>query len=158
MLTAATLAMTLGTHAWLGIPLNQISRLGPLVVFVIALADGIHVVSIYAQELSRGMNKTAAMIRSLQVNLRPVTLATITTTMGFLSLNYSSSPAIFGFGNIIAIGVVWAFVLTFTLLPTMILLLPTHKVPKPLGVGGFIQWMTRLVERRHRSCIGAVGH
>ena len=151
MLTAATLAMTLGTHAWLGIPLNQISRLGPLVVFVIALADGIHVVSIYAQELSRGMNKTAAMIRSLQVNLRPVTLATITTTMGFLSLNYSSSPAIFGFGNIIAIGVIWAFVLTFTLLPTMILLLPTHKVPKPLGVGGFIQWMTRLVERRHRS-------
>ncbi|HCY03860.1 MAG TPA: hypothetical protein DHU16_00290 [Gammaproteobacteria bacterium] len=151
VLTATTLAMTLGTHAWLGIPLNQISRLGPLVVFIIALADGIHVVSIYAQELNKGLGKISAMIRSLQINLRPVTLATITTTMGFLSLNYSSSPAIYGFGNIIAIGVIWAFVLTFTLLPTLILLLPMHKVPKPLAVGGFISWMTRLVEKRHRA-------
>ena len=150
VLTATTLAMTLGTHAWLGIPLNQISRLGPLVVFIIALADGIHVVSIYAQELHKGLDRVAAMTRSLQINLRPVTLATITTTMGFLSLNFSSSPAIFGFGNIIAMGVIWAFVLTFTLLPTLILLLPMHKVPKPLGVGGFIRWMTQLVEKHHQ--------
>ena len=149
VLTAATLTMTLGTHAWLGIALNQISRLGPLVVFVIALADGIHLVSVYAQELNKGLSKTDAMIQSVKINLRPVTLATVTTTMGFLSLNYCSSPAIYGFGNIIAIGVVWAFVLTFTLLPGLILLLPMHKVPKPLAVGGFIGWMTRLVEVRH---------
>ncbi|MEC8480680.1 MAG: MMPL family transporter [Pseudomonadota bacterium] len=149
VLTAATLVMTLGTHAWLGIALNQISRLGPLVVFVIALADGIHVVSVYAQELNKGLSKTAAMAQSLKINLRPVSLATVTTTMGFLSLNYCSSPAIYGFGNIIAIGVIWAFVLTFTLLPGLILLLPMDKVPKPLAVGGFIGWITRLVEARH---------
>ena len=151
LLTAGTLLMTLGTHAWLGIPLNQVSRLGPLVVMVIALADGIHIVSIYAQELSKGQNKIAAMIRSLQTNLRPVTLATITTIMGFLSLNFSSSPAIYGFGNIIAIGVMWAFLLTFTLLPSLILMLPTSNVLKPLAVTGFISWMTRLVEKHHRA-------
>jgi predicted RND superfamily exporter protein len=151
LLTAGTLLMTLGTHAWLGIPLNQVSRLGPLVVMVIALADGIHIVSIYAQELSKGQNKIAAMIRSLQTNLRPVTLATITTIMGFLSLNFSSSPAIYGFGNIIAIGVMWAFLLTFTLLPSLVLILPTSNVLKPLAVTGFINWMTRLVEKHHRA-------
>ena len=118
---------------------------------VIALADGIHIVSIYAQELSKGQNKIAAMIRSLQTNLRPVTLATITTIMGFLSLNFSSSPAIYGFGNIIAIGVMWAFLLTFTLLPSLILMLPTSNVLRPLAVTGFISWMTRLVEKHHRA-------
>ena len=105
VLTAVTLAVTLGSHALLGIPLNQISRLGPLVVAVIAMADGIHIVSVYAQGLLRGLDKESAMVESLNINFTPIALATITTTMGFLSLNFSSAPTIYGFGIIIAIGV-----------------------------------------------------
>ena len=90
VLTAITLAVTLGSHALLGIPLNQISRLGPLVVAVIAMADGIHIVSVYAQGLLRGLDKESAMVESLNINFTPIALATITTTMGFLSLNFSS--------------------------------------------------------------------
>ena len=75
-------------------------------------------------------------------------LATITTAMGFLSLNYCSSPGIYGFGNIVAIGVCWAYVITLTVLPTLILLLPTNKVPKPLGVRTFISNVSQLVAHR----------
>ena len=82
VLTAITLAVTLGSHALLGIPLNQISRLGPLVVAVIAMADGIHIVSVYAQGLLRGLDKESAMVESLNINFTPIALATITTTMG----------------------------------------------------------------------------
>ncbi|MEQ9450428.1 MAG: MMPL family transporter [Pseudomonadales bacterium] len=144
----ATIALTVGTYGWLGIPLNQISSLGPLVVLVIAIADGIHIVSVYAQGLHAGMNRIEAMRDSMRINIQPITLATITTSMGFLSLNYCSSPGIYGFGNIIAIGVCWAFVVTLTLLPMLILLLPTNKVPKPLGVKHFIEWVTELVATR----------
>ncbi len=144
----ATIGLTVGTWGWLGIPFNQISSLGPLVVLVVAIADGIHIVSVYAQGLHRGLDKFAAMRDSLRINVQPVTLATITTAMGFLSLNYSSSPGIYGFGNIIAIGVVWAFITTMTMLPAIILLLPTNKVPQPLGVRGFIATIDRLVETR----------
>ena len=78
--------------------------------------------------------------------------------MGFLSLNFSSAPTIYGFGNIIAIVVCWAFVFTIMLLPTMILLMPVHRVPKPLGVGAFISAMTRLVETRERTLFwGSLG-
>lgn len=158
VLTAVTLVVTLGTHAWLGIPLNQISRLGPLVVAVIAMADGIHIVSVYAQGLLRGLDKESAMIESLNINFRPIALATITTTMGFLSLNFSSAPTIYGFGNIIAIGVCWAFVFTVMLVPAMVLLLPVHRVPKPLGIGGFIAVMTRIAEYRERPVFwGSIG-
>jgi predicted RND superfamily exporter protein len=158
VLTAVTLAVTLGSHALLGIPLNQISRLGPLVVAVIAMADGIHIVSVYAQGLLRGLDKESAMVESLNINFTPIALATITTTMGFLSLNFSSAPTIYGFGNIIAIGVCWAFVFTIMLLPTMILLMPVNRVPKPLGVGTFISAMTRLVETRERTLFwGSLG-
>jgi len=143
-----TIGMTVGSVGWAQIPFNQISSMGPLVVLMIATAHGVHLVSIYAQGLHRSLDKLAAMRESLVVNIQPVTLATVTTAMGFLSLNYCSSPGIYGFGNIVAIGVVWAYLLTLTLLPALILILPTRKIPRPLGVRGFIAGVGGLVARR----------
>ncbi len=153
VLAFLTIGLTVGTYGWLDIPFNQISALGPLVVFVIAIADGIHVVSVYVQGLHRGLDRFTAMRESLVINIQPVTLATITTGMGFLCLNYSSSPGIYGFGNIVAIGVVWAFILTFTLLPALVLWLPTHKIPKELGVQSFIAYTRNLVETRGKELL-----
>ena len=140
-----TIGLAVGTYGWADIPFNQISTMGPLVVFVIAIADGIHIVSIYAQGLNKGLDKLTAMRESLAVNVQPITLATLTTAMGFLSLNYCSSPGIYGFGNVVAVGVCWAFVVTLALLPTLALLVPVKTAPKPLGVKGFIDWVSRLV-------------
>jgi len=144
----ATIGLTVGVVGWAEIPFNQISLMGPLVVIMIAMADGIHIVSIYVQGLHKSLSKLEAMRQSLQVNIQPISLATVTTAMGFLSLNYCSSPGIYGFGNVVALGVCWAYVVTLTLLPTLILLLPTNKVPKPLGVHGFISAVSRLVAKR----------
>ena len=144
----ATVGLTVGTYGWLKIPFNQISNMGPLVVLTIAMADSVHIVSVYLQGLRRSLGKLDAMRESLAINFQPVTLATITTAMGFLCLNYCSSPGIYGFGNVVAIGVCWAFVVTFTLLPALVLLIPIRKVPEPLGVSGFIGGVSRLVERR----------
>ena len=148
LIAFATIALTVGTYGWLGIPFNQISNLGPLVVFVVAIAHGIHLVSIYAQGLHEGLDKRTAMRESLSINLQPVTLATITTAMGFLSLNYCTSPGIYGFGNIVAIGVVWAYILSLSLLPTIILLMPVSRTPRPLGIRSFIDAVSRLVATR----------
>jgi hypothetical protein len=147
-MAALSVVATIGTYGWLDIPFNQISTLGPMVVVVIAIADGIHLLSIYAQGLHKGMTKLAAMHESLRVNIQPITLATITTTMGFLSLNYSSSPGIYGFGNIIAIGVIWAYVVTLAILPALTLFMPTNKIPKPLGITEFINAVIKLVTTR----------
>ena len=144
----ATIGLSVGTWGWLGIPFNQISSLGPIVVLVIAIAGGIHIVSVYGQGLAQSMTRLDAMRHSLSVNLQPVTLAAITTSMGFLSLNYSSSPGIYGFGNVIALGTWWAYVVTLCLLPALIMLLPTNKIPRPLGVQGFIRWVRREVDVR----------
>jgi predicted RND superfamily exporter protein len=143
-----TIALTVGTVGWAEVSFNQISLMGPIVVLMIAMADGIHIVSIYVQGLHNSLSKLEAMRQSLMINFQPVTLATITTAMGFLSLNYCSSPGIYGFGNVVAVGVCWAYLVTLTLLPTLILLLPTRKVPKPLGVRELIAAVGRLVEKR----------
>ena len=146
-----TIIVTVGTHALLDIPLNQISRLGPAVAGIVAFADGIHVLSVYAQKILRGTDRKQALIESININFRPIALATVTTTMGFLSLNLSSAPAIYGFGNIVAIGVIWAFFFTVFLLPAMILLIPARSIAKPLGVSAFIEGVLRLVARREKT-------
>ena len=139
------IGLTIGTYGWAQIPFNQISNMGPLVVFMIAMADSIHIVSVYLQGLQKNLSKAAALRQSLAVNVQPVTLATVTTAMGFLSLNYCSSPGIYGFGNVVAIGVCWAYLVTLTLLPALIMLVPVRKIPQPLGVRGFIAVVGRLV-------------
>ncbi|MFP6654794.1 MAG: MMPL family transporter, partial [Myxococcota bacterium] len=87
-----TIALTVGTVGWAKVPFNQISTMAPLVVVMIAMADGIHIVSIYVQGLHNSLGKIEAMRQSLAANVQPITLTTITTAMGFLSLNYCSSP------------------------------------------------------------------
>ena len=140
--------LTIGTVGWSGFAFNQISNMGPLVVLTIAMAHGIHIISIYLQGLHEGLSKLEALEQSLRLNLQPVTLATVTTAMGFLSLNYCSSVGIYGFGNAVAMGVVWAYLVTLTLLPALIMWVPTRRIPRPLGVRGMIRRVSDLVTQR----------
>ncbi len=144
----ASVALAVGSYGWLGIAFNQISNLGPIVVFVVAIAHGIHLVSVYAQGLHEGRDRESAMRESLAINLQPVSLATLTTAIGFLSLNYCTSPGIYGFGNVVAIGVLWAYVLSLAVLPAIILALPTAKTPRALGIVKFIDTVKGWVANR----------
>ena len=153
VIAAASSISATATFAWLQIPFNSISNFGPLVVTVVALAHGVHVVSVFVQELSQGRSKIQAMKESVRVNLQPVALATVTTMMGFLSLNYCSSPGIYEFGNVIAVGVAWAFFFTFALLPALILLFPVSRIPKPLGTQRFISAIQGLVASKSRVAL-----
>ena len=143
-----SIMLTVGTVGWTGLAFNQISNMGPLVVLTIAMADGIHLVSVYLQGLHKGLEKEEALRQSMQLNFAPISLATLTTAMGFLSLNYCSSAGIYGFGNVVALGVVWAYVVTLAILPALITLIPVRKVPKPLGVRSLMAGVGRLVAER----------
>ena len=110
-------ACTVGTVNYLGFSFNNISIIAPLVVILIAVANSVHIISIYKQALTSGMGRLAAMEHSLSYNFQPVSLAALTTAIGFSSLNMTSSPAIQDFGQIVAVGIVFAYGLTFTMLP-----------------------------------------
>jgi uncharacterized protein len=119
-----TVVMTVGTLGWLKLSFNTISVMAPLVVVSIAVADSVHIISIFRQNLQAGDARLQAMSNSLLFNIRPITLATITTAIGFASLNLASSPAISAFGSVVAIGVIYAWLLTLFVLPAAVLLLP----------------------------------
>lgn len=121
--TLATCLCTLGFLAYSGFSFNSISVIAPLIVVIIAVANSVHLISLFRQSLLRGRDRAEAMTASLAHNLVPIALAAITTAIGFVSLLLSSSPAINGFGTIVGIGIGFGFLLTFSFLPALLMLL-----------------------------------
>ena len=115
---------TMGFAGWLGVVFSPTSSGVPIIVTVIAVADSIHVVTAVLLAMRRGLDRNAAIAESLRINTYPIFLTSVTTAIGFLSLNSADSPPFHDLGNYVAFGVLCAFVYTMTLLPALLTLLP----------------------------------
>ena len=84
----------------------------------IAIADSIHIISTIdvRHETRSGQGRGGRRIPARQ-DAWPVFLTTVTTMIGFLSLNASDSPPFRVLGNFVAFGVLCAFIYSMTLLP-----------------------------------------
>ena len=116
-----TIVCTVGALGFFELAFNNISVIAPLVVVIISVANSVHIISIFKQGLRNGDSGIAAMTHSMRSNIKPVSLAAITTAIGFSSLNISSSPAIQDFGRIVSVGIGFAYLLTFLMLPSMLI-------------------------------------
>ena len=115
---------TLGFAGWNGVVFSPTNAGVPIIVMVIAIADSIHVVTSVLLGMRRGLDRNAAIVESLRINAYPVFITSVTTAIGFLSLNASDSPPFHVLGNYVAFGVLCALVYTMTLLPALLSILP----------------------------------
>jgi len=129
IIIALSMATGLGLTGWLGIALTAASVSGPGLILTLAVADCVHILSTMFQLMREGESKRDAIAHSLQINLQAVFLTSITTVIGFLSMNFSESPPFRDLGNIVAIGVTAAFFLSIFLLPALMAVLPTSACP-----------------------------
>lgn len=119
---------TMGISGWMGVLLTPISANAPIIILTVTVAHAVHILVTFIHAMRTGQAKRAAMVESLRINMQPVFLATLTTAIGFLSMNFSDVPPFRDLGNMVAIGVLVAFILSITLLPSLVLLLPV-RVP-----------------------------
>ena len=115
---------TMGLAGWIGVEFSPTSSGVPIIVTVIAVADSIHIVTAVLLGIRRGLDRNAAIVEAFQINTYPIFLTSVTTAIGFLSLNSAESPPFHDLGNYVALGVLFAFVYTMTLLPALLALLP----------------------------------
>ncbi|MDF1781759.1 MAG: MMPL family transporter [Alcanivoracaceae bacterium] len=139
-----------GIGSWLGIPVTPPAANAPTMILTLAIADSIHILVSYFQFQRNGENKHRAMMSSLRLNASPVFLTSATTLFGFLSLNFSDSPPFQDLGNLVAIGVTFAWLFSMTLLPAIVLLLPTgvkqvekNGTEKPEAMSRLAAWVTK---------------
>ena len=106
------------------VEMSPVSGQVPTIILTVAIADSIHLLVTMVKEIGRGKTRHEAIIESIRINVAPVMLTSLTTAIGFLSLNFSDAPPFWDLGNMAALGAVMALVYSLTLLPALMAVLP----------------------------------
>ena len=112
-----SLIWIVGFMGLVGEPINIILTILPSIMFVVSMSDVIHLVSKYFELLREGKSKFDAIKISFKEIGMATFLTSLTTSIGFFSLVFVNVIPIRVFGIYIGIGVIMAFVLTFSTLP-----------------------------------------
>ena len=140
----------MGMAAGAGCLLSPTNSGIPIIVMVIAIADSIHIITNMLQGLRQGLEKQAAIVESMRINAYPIFLTSLTTAIGFLTLNSSDSPPFHVLGNWVAFGVLSAFIYSMTFLPALLAVLPLRATRARPESSVFFERFGEFVTARHK--------
>ncbi len=119
--------IAMGLMIIFGNPVHVLTSMVPIFIMPIAVLDGIHILSEFYDRYPQYKDRKQT-IRSVMSELsKPMLLTTITTAIGFAALNLIPLPPLQVLGTFVCVGVIVAWVLTITLIPAYIALMPEKK-------------------------------
>ena len=127
---------TLGIMVATGKAVDVMTVVLPTILFVVGISDVVHVLTRYYDERRDDATHEQAMRRAFKEVGLATFLTSLTTALGFLTLLTSSIGPVHDFGVYAAVGVGVAYVLAFTLLPSVMVLAPPPAISKQ-GTGVF---------------------
>lgn len=130
LIIAFSMFTGLGLAGWLRMSLNTASVNAPTIILTMAVADSVHILTIIFHQMYLGKTKHEAITESIRVNLLPVFLTSVTTAIGFLTMNFSDAPPFRDLGNIVSMGVMAAFLYSTLFLPALMAVLPVKVKAK----------------------------
>ena len=140
LVVGISLVWTIGFMAITGKPLDMLTNLLPSIMFVVGVADTIHLITRYQQDLQSGLEPLPAMGATLKEIGMAILLTSVTTAIGFASLVVSPLPPIKGFGLYAAAGVLFAYLISMALVPVALLWIKPDKIRENKGFGSLKIW------------------
>jgi predicted RND superfamily exporter protein len=122
---------TMGLYTLLGFSYNVLTSMLPALIVVLAIADDVHIVQHFDHEYRLSGDYQRAFISSVEHLFAPLLGASVTTSLGMLSLATSDIAAVREFGIGAAIGVMVDFVLSLVYVPTLLVWVKPHTTPPP---------------------------
>lgn len=119
-----SIVVAMGGILLLGFELSPVMGGAPAIILTLAVADSIHLLITYQQQIAKVNEKHQAMYESLRLNMQPIFLTSLTTAVGFLFLNSSKSPPFADMANTVSIGVMAAWFFSIVFLPALVVVLP----------------------------------
>ncbi|MFK7732545.1 MAG: RND family transporter [Pseudomonadales bacterium] len=150
IIVIASIATTMGLAGWTGFFLTGASSSAPIMILTLVVADCVHILTTLVFNMREGESKKDALLNSLQLNFQPIMLTSITTAVGFLSMNFSDSPPFQDLGNMVATGMLLAFVFSITLFPALISILPFRVKQQPHNATDFMHTLADFVIEKRR--------
>ena len=92
----------------------------PIILLTIANSDGVHIVTRFLRESKRHNDTNRAIEITLERLSLPIFLTSITTGLAFLTMISSPIPHMAGYGISISFGVIWAWILSVTVIPSVL--------------------------------------
>ncbi len=123
----AAMVWTLGLMRLLDTPLSMITTALPPVLIAVGVAYGVHVLAAYWGELRAGHGRSQAVRHAVGRVAWPLVLSAVTTAAGFASIAASPIRTLQEFGGFSMVGVIFSMVLSLTLIPIVLNLLPAER-------------------------------
>ncbi len=140
----------MGIAGYLGIKITPPSSTAPTMIMTLAVADAIHLLVTMLRDMRAGVAKIDAIKDSIRINFLPIGITSITTAIGFLSMNFSDSPPFHDLGNITAMGVAAAWFFSILFLPAFMAIVPIRAKVKEVAKSSFMDRFADFVVRRER--------
>ena len=135
-------------------PINIITNVLPVILLVIGSSNCVHLLNRYAEE-GRSETSNLVAMRKTMIHMIPACLlATITTAIGFVSLVFTGSEILRGFGWQAAMGLAMIFV---TIVATYVSIGPWFAAPL-LAPDNRIRKWSQLNSRAESLCLFSVKH
>ncbi|MBH30845.1 MAG: hypothetical protein CMG71_02505 [Candidatus Marinimicrobia bacterium] len=148
----------LGLMGALGLTINIVTYLVPTLVLIIGVADSIHILVKFHEELVHGRGKRKAIDRTVRKIGAAMMLTSITTAIGFFSLVSTNITMIRQFGAIVAVAVILAFLVSITFVPAMLMILKMPSEARLQRITAsfrhrFLKWVVGVNNRRHNFIV-----
>jgi hypothetical protein len=160
LITALVICLSIipamGLAGWIGIKLSPPSAMAPNIILILAVADCVHIMTSFYHAMRSGLEKHKAIVEAFRINVAPIFLTSLTTAIGFLSLIFSDSPPFQELGYIAAMGVGTAFLLTMTLLPALMVILPAKIGSTQSWQNQAMHHFSEFVISRHKFLLGGI--
>ncbi len=114
---------TMGLYVLMGFTYNILASMMPPLVMILAIADDVHIVQHFTEELRATGSQEHAFRSSVRHLFAPLLGASATTALGLASLATSHVVAVRSFGIGAAVGVMVDFVMSLVLVPTLLMLI-----------------------------------
>ncbi|MFC5624663.1 efflux RND transporter permease subunit [Algoriphagus winogradskyi] len=126
-------AWAFGLLLYLGKPFDVMSIMQPTIFMIVGLSALIHFFTHLTKKLKTGVNKGDAITAIYKELLMPVWLTVLTTSLGFVSLYFTTIPALQDFGWTTGLGVLVIFLAVILISPGLLFLIPiakSYSIPK----------------------------
>jgi predicted RND superfamily exporter protein len=143
---------TMGTMGLVQSPVTPFSFFMPVMLIMVSKAYGIYTVNRYYEEAThhRRLSRKEIVVNAMQDMGKPLSMDALAEIAGFLSLLAATLWPQQTFGLFIALGIAYTFLLTFTLIPAVLALLPISQKARdyehgwlPTGLVAFGRFIVR---------------
>jgi predicted RND superfamily exporter protein len=136
--TLVVLVWTGGLAALAAVPVTLVTTILPVLLTALCVTDEVHVIARLQAKLQDGGTGSvkSELLSTLRELYRPVVYTSISTAIGFLSFLSASILPMRHFGALTALGILLSMLMTFTLTPALVVLLPgSWFLPRGPGRG-----------------------